>query len=72
MCQQCSFDLLTHMQEVTDSSVFINYLFFGRNIELALHSFGYGLYITVDNKRRNKEINLFTDYFGNIDVSLFR
>ena len=68
MCQQCSFDLLTHMQEVTEV---LFYLFFSKNIELALHSFGYGLYITGDNKRRNKEINLFTDYFGNFDVSLF-
>ena len=32
------------------------YLFFSRNIELALHSFGYGLYITVDNKEEIKKL----------------
>ena len=49
--------LLTYLLTCKKSQKVLFYLFFRRNKDLASYSFGYGLYITVDNKRRNKDIN---------------
>ena len=64
--------LLIYLLTCKKSQKVLCYPFFSRNIELVAHSFGYGLYITVDNIDRSIEFYLFTDYFWNFDVSLFR